>query len=101
VARYTEAELRANPNVPAVLIPALVGHGGWERLQRYVVIAQFPTLAAAAEHLGRGVAVAGSHIARLETDFDARLLIQKPLRCTEFGEDVLDAVHRLAEHGGP
>jgi len=101
VARHTEAELRHNPNVPTVLIPALIGHGGWERLQRYAVIAQFPTLTAAAEHLGRGVAVTGSHIARLEKDFGARLLIQKPLRCTEFGEEVLAAVHRLAELGGP
>lgn len=101
VTRHTEAELLAHPNVPTLLIPALVGHGGWERLQRYAVIAQFSTLTAAAEHLGRGVAVTGAHIARLEKDFGARLLDQRPLRCTEFGEDVLAAVHRLAEHGGP
>jgi hypothetical protein len=101
VARHTDAELRDNPNVPAILIPALVGHGGWERLQRFAVITQFPTLTDAGKHLGRGVAVTGHHIARLEKDFRARLLIQKPLRCTDFGEDVLAAVHHLAELGGP
>jgi DNA-binding transcriptional LysR family regulator len=101
VARHIEAELRAHPNVPGVLISALVGHGGWERLQRFAVIARFSTLTAAAEHLGRGVAVTGAHIARLEKDFGARLLTERPLRCTEFGEDVLAAVHQLAEHGGP
>ena len=101
VARHTDAELRDNPNVPAILIPALVGHGGWERLQRFAVITQFQTLTDAGKHLGRGVAVTGHHIARLEKDFRARLLIQKPLRCTDFGEDVLAAVHHLAELGGP
>lgn len=101
VARHTDIELRGNPNVPAILIPALVGHGGWERLQRFAVIAQFSTLTDAGKHLGRGVAVTGSHIARLEEDFGARLLTQKPLQCTNFGEEVLAAVHRLAELGGP
>lgn len=101
VARHTDAELRDNPKIPAILIPALAGHGGWERLQRFAVIAQFSTLTDAGKHLGRGVAVTGHHISRLEKDFRARLLIQKPLRCTNFGEDVLAAVHRLAELGGP
>lgn len=101
VTRHTDAELRDNPNVPAILIPALVGHGGWERLQRFAVITQFPTLTDAGKHLGRGVAVTGHHISRLEKDFRARLLTQKPLRCNDFGKDVLAAVHRLAELGGP
>ncbi|WP_348731082.1 TniQ family protein [uncultured Mycolicibacterium sp.] len=101
VTRHTDAELRDNPKIPAILIPALAGHGGWERLQRFAVIAQFSTLTDAGKHLGRGVAVTGHHISRLEKDFRARLLIQKPLRCTDFGEDVLAAVHRLAELGGP
>ncbi|CAN5555462.1 TniQ family protein [soil metagenome] len=101
VARHTEAELRTNPKVPAILIPALVGHGGWERLQRFAIIVQFRTLTEAGKHLGRGVAVTGSHIARLETDFRTRLLTQKPLQCTDFGNDVLAAVHRLADLGGP
>jgi hypothetical protein len=101
VARHTDAELRDNPKIPAILIPALAGHGGWERLQRFAVITQFPTLTDAGKHLGRGVAVTGQHIARLEHDFRARLLTQKPLRCTAFGEEVLAAVHRLAELGGP
>ncbi|MGQ9352627.1 TniQ family protein [Mycolicibacterium gilvum] len=101
VARHTDAELRDNPKIPAILIPALVGHGGWERLQRFAVITQFTTLTDAGKHLGRGVAVTGHHIARLEKDFRARLLTQKPLRCTDFGKDVLAAVHRLAELGGP
>ena len=101
VARHTDAELRDNPKIPAILIPALVGHGGWERLQRFAVITQFPTLTDAGKHLGRGVAVTGHHISRLEKDFRARLLIQKPLRCTDFGKDVLAAVHRLVELGGP
>ncbi len=101
VARHTDAELRHNPNVPAILIPALVGHGGWERLQRFAVITQSPTLTDAGKHLGRGVAVTGHHISRLEKDFRTRLLIQKPLRCTDFGEEVLAAVHHLAELGGP
>ncbi|MDZ4232627.1 MAG: hypothetical protein U1C73_02445, partial [Dietzia sp.] len=101
VTRHTDAELRDNPKIPAILIPALVGHGGWERLQRFAVITQFPTLTDAGKHLGRGVAVTGHHISRLEKDFRARLFIQKPLRCTDFGKDVLAAVHRLAELGGP
>ncbi len=66
VARHTDAELRDNPKIPAILIPALVGHGGWERLQRFAVITQFTTLTDAGKHLGRGVAVTGHHIARLE-----------------------------------
>jgi DNA-binding transcriptional LysR family regulator len=65
------------------------------------VITQFQTLTDAGKHLGRGVAVTGHHISRLEKDFRARLLIQKPLRCTDFGEEVLAAVHHLAELGGP
>ncbi len=101
VARHTDIELQGNPKVPAILIPALVGHGGWERLQRFAVIAQFSTLTEAGMHLGRGVALTGSQIKRLEKDFRARLLNQKPLRCTDFGEDVLAAVYRLIELGGP
>lgn len=29
VARHTRSELRANANVPSILVPALAGHGGW------------------------------------------------------------------------
>ncbi|QZY47028.1 TniQ family protein [Mycolicibacterium austroafricanum] len=101
VRRRTESQVRANPNVPDLLVPALVGHGGWERLQRFAIIAQFSTLTDAGHHLGINVAATGSCISRLEKDFRARLLVHGPLRCTAFGEEVLVAVAQLAEWGGP
>jgi hypothetical protein len=47
------------------------------------------------------LAITGAQIARLEKDFDTQLLTHKPLRCTEFGEHILAAVHQLAQPGGP
>jgi hypothetical protein len=45
------ADQVAAESVPPLLRPALAGVGGWQRLERFVVAARFPTLTAAARHL--------------------------------------------------
>ncbi|QZY47080.1 TniQ family protein [Mycolicibacterium austroafricanum] len=101
VGRRSEEQLKDNPQVPELLVPALIGHGGWERLQRFAIIAQYSTLTDAGHHLGINVAATGSCISRLEKDFRTRLLTHRPLRRTAFGDQVLDAIAELAASGGP
>lgn len=101
VCRRSEQQIKANPHVPSLLIPALIGHGGWERLQRFSVIAQFSTLAEAGQRLGITVPSTSGCVLRLERDFGARILERGPLRPTRFGDGVLAAVEKLAAFGGP
>ncbi|OBI68102.1 hypothetical protein A5664_11715 [Mycolicibacterium fortuitum] len=101
VARHTRADLIADHNIPAILIPALIGHGGWERLQRFVVIAQHHRYADAGHALGTGVPAVASTVNRLEHDFGHDLVLRSPIRLTNFGVNVLAATTELAHRGGP
>jgi hypothetical protein len=101
VARHSRAELIANDNVPAILVPALEGHGGWERLQRFAVIAHHPTLTAGGKELGVTVSSVEALKNRLEKDFGQQLMHVQPVRLTAFGERVFVAVTKLDDFGGP
>ncbi|QEN12936.1 LysR family transcriptional regulator [Mycolicibacterium sp. ELW1] len=99
--RRTRAELAANHIIPAVLVPALIGHGGWERLQRFAVIAQHHRFVDAGHVLGTNVPAVASTVQRLERDFGHDLVLRSPVRLTYFGTNVLAAITELAHHGGP
>jgi hypothetical protein len=101
VGRHTRAELVADHTIPAILVPALIGHGGWERLQRFAVIAQHHRFADAAHALGTTVPTVAGTVQRLERDFRHDLVLRSPVRVTRYGRRVLDAVTELAHRGGP
>jgi hypothetical protein len=44
-------DLAALARAPAVLRPALMGNGGWERLCRFAIASNYPSLLACAQHL--------------------------------------------------
>jgi hypothetical protein len=102
---YTAQALRANANVPPLLISALVGQGGWERLQHFVTIAQYPNYRLAAEALNLPTTTPGHQIGILECDLGKPLVEpgtdRKPLTITPFGRRVIAAVEQLAAAGGP
>ena len=74
--RYSATALMANRNVPKNLIPALVTQGGWERLQRLPVIAQYESLAAAERALRTGRAALGLQVSLVERDLGGSVLIR-------------------------
>ncbi|WP_165758123.1 TniQ family protein [Mycolicibacter kumamotonensis] len=100
VTRRTRTDLTADPAVPGILVPALIGHGGWERLQRFVVIAQHDRFLDAGHVLGTGVPAVAATVQRLERDFGHALVLRSPVRVTRFGERVVAAVTELAHRGG-
>lgn len=101
----TIEDLRANKSTPPLLLPALAGQGGWERLQRFVVIAGYPNFHSAATELGLHRTVLGQQVGHLERDLGGRLIEpsdgRRPMRITPFGQRVREAVLRFAADGGP
>jgi hypothetical protein len=95
----------ANRKVPKPLIPALVTQGGWERLQRLPVIAQYESLAAAERALRTGRAALGLQVSLVERDLGGSVLIRATQhteqRLTPLGQKVVAAVHTLQARGGP
>ncbi|MBX7133429.1 MAG: TniQ family protein [Fimbriimonadaceae bacterium] len=88
---------------PRILRPALAAIGGWRRLQRFVAVADYPSLTDAAGKLHLRQDVLTKQIAQLEADLAMKLLIRakgsQPMRLTPDGEKVLRAV-RAYENSG-
>jgi hypothetical protein len=101
----TATELAEKPYVPNLLMPALIGQGGWERLQRFADAAQYRSYTEAATALNVCHSSIGLQIRELQRDLRRPLVIpatdRTPMTLTRFGKKVLAAVHDLAEHGGP
>lgn len=96
----TPADLGPSRNdIPAILRPALATAGGWERLQRFAVAVDYPTLRAAASAQGLRVTSLIMQLKRLERDFDQLLLHRAKrgtaMRATAFGSKVATATRRL------
>ncbi|MBJ7336755.1 TniQ family protein [Mycolicibacterium sp.] len=86
-------DLAAVTRAPAVLRPALMGNGGWERLCRFVIASNFTSLSAAARHMGIVPSMLVVQINRIEHDLGETLLIRAqrghPMQLTAEGTRVL------------
>ncbi|MUL78966.1 TniQ family protein [Mycolicibacterium sp. CBMA 226] len=104
-ARRTAEELSANHDIPRILLLALAGRGGWERLQRFAAIVDYADYATAARELHASASVLALQMRILERDLGDRLLDRAdgthPMHITEFGLRVQRAVRHLASLGGP
>lgn len=102
---YSATALMADRTIPKALIPAVVTEGGWERLQRLPVIAQYESLAAAERALKRSHFTLGWQVSRIERDLGGPVLIRAtahtPHRLTPLGKKVVAAVQTLQARGGP
>ncbi|OBJ42542.1 hypothetical protein A5630_20755 [Mycolicibacterium mucogenicum] len=103
--RHSLDELRTNDKIPELLIPALVGIGGWERLMRFVSVLEYPSFSKAAQslHVSTGSVIVA--VLRLERDLGGRLVDRwqnsRPMRPTALGHRVQLAATRLHAAGGP
>jgi hypothetical protein len=101
---YSATALMADKTIPKALIPAVVTEGGWERLQRLPVIAQYESLAAAGRALKRGHFTLGWQVSRIERDLGGPVLIRATAhtaqRLTPLGTEVVAAVQSLQARGG-
>jgi hypothetical protein len=83
-------------DVPAVLLPALAGQCGWQRLERFASVLDYPSLLAAAAGMGIRVSSLGDQIRRIERDLGAPIINRAtsahPMTPTRFGEDIARAV---------
>jgi DNA-binding transcriptional LysR family regulator len=81
--------------VPEVLLSAVSGQGGRERLQRFATIIEYPNMRAAAAALNIHIGTVGSQIHRLERDLGAQLLdrdsTDHPMMPTPFGREIAQA----------
>jgi hypothetical protein len=89
-------DLVAIARMPAVLRPALMGRGGWERLCRFAIACKYPSLHACAQHLGVDRSMLAVQINRIERDLGETLLIRAqrghPMQLTAEGARVLAAI---------
>lgn len=87
----------AADNAPQLLRPALAGVGGWERLGRFVIATQFPTMTVAARHLGAPGLVL--QIERIEAELGFLLFVRaergRAMQLTDEGRQVLDAIRSM------
>jgi transposase-like protein len=83
-------------DAPTVLLPALAGQCGWQRLQRFASAVDYPNLIAAAAAMGVARSNVGAQIQRLEGDLGAPLINRATsthaMTPTRFGEDIARAV---------
>lgn len=91
------ADQVAAGSVPPLLRPALAGVGGWQRLERFVVAAQFPTMTAAARHLSAPALV--TQIERIEAELGFPLFVRaergRTMQVTDDGRRVLAAIRTV------
>ncbi len=102
----TAENLATNVAIPAVLLPALVGREGWERLQRFAIAAEYPSYVVAAQHLHCSAAILGQQVALLGARLGQPLVVlaagnKRPMALTNFGCTVQAAVRTLVAAGGP
>jgi transposase len=92
-------------NAPTIIRPALVGKGGWERLQRFSAAIHYPTLDRAANDLGIHISPLTSQVRRIERDLRTTLVVRaergRPMRLTADGARVAAAVMACESNGGP
>jgi transposase len=92
-------------NAPAIIRPALIGKGGWERLQRFSAAIHYRTLDDAASNLGIHLAPLTSQVRRIERDLGATLLARaergRPMQLTTYGARVVAAIKTCEKSGGP
>jgi AraC-like DNA-binding protein len=90
------ADQLAAESAPRLLRPTLAGVGGWQRLERFAIATQFPTMTAAAQHLRAPGLVL--QLERLEAELGFKLFARaergRPMQLTDNGQRVLAAVRR-------
>ncbi|WP_344036658.1 LysR family transcriptional regulator, partial [Mycolicibacterium alvei] len=95
---------RAADEAPDLIRPALLGIGGWERLERFAAATRYSTLTIAAEKLGVGQAALVSQINRIEREVGARLLNRaergRPMELTDVGVRVAASIRAWQRAGG-
>jgi hypothetical protein len=101
----TADDIVQKTDVPTILVPALIGQGGWERLQRFAAVAHYRSYAEAENQLNICRSTLGLQIRTMQRDLGRPLVIPatnyRPMRLTSFGTRVVTAVRALAEQGGP
>jgi hypothetical protein len=89
-------DLAVVARAPAVLRPALMGNGGWERLCRFAIASDYSSLRAAAEHLEIDPSMLVVQINRIERDLGETLLTRAQrghsMQLTVEGTRVLAAI---------
>ncbi len=92
---------KAARSAPPLLRPALAGIGGAERLARFAVASQYPTVTKAAAAMKLHQGVLQCQINRLAADLGGPLLTRAqrdhPMTTTPLGRRVLRAWHRWTE----
>ncbi|WP_371793549.1 LysR family transcriptional regulator [Streptomyces sp. NBC_01471] len=86
--RANERSLRTS----ALLRGALTSPAGWQRLEQSAAVPPYPTLRHAAQALGTTQPDLTAQIARLESDLGQTR--GRPMKPTQFGKRVADAVNR-------
>jgi len=83
-------------DAPEVLLPALSGQCGWQRLERFAAVVDCPSVSAAAAALNFPPSTLNAQMVRLETDLGGRLLnrarTSHPMTPTPFGDVIAQAV---------
>lgn len=90
---------------PAILRPALIGVGGWERLRRFADAAQYSTLTIAAGQLGLPPARLVTQLNRVERELGGKLLVRaergRPMKLTPLGAKIVGAVKECGLRDSP
>lgn len=93
----------AASNAPTIIRPALAAIGGWNRLQRFAVVANHRSLRDAQRELGIRQDVLTKQIGQIESELGMTLLIRarrgEPMQLTDDGRSVLEAI-RVFEASG-
>jgi len=91
---------KAAEQAPELIGPALIGVGGWERLERFSAAACYSTLTIAAEQLGIHQFTLINQINRIERDLGMKLLVRaergRSMGLTDAGERVLAAFRGMS-----
>lgn len=94
---------KAAARAPEVIRPALMGVGGWDRLERFAAAARYSTMTIAAEQLGIPQFTLVNQINRIERDLGMKLLLRaergRSMVLTDDGALVVAAVR--ARSGAP
>jgi len=97
------AKLSAN-QAPDILTPALIGIGGWERLQRFAKASRYPTLTIAANELRVNQFTLVNQINRIERELGTKLLERaergRPMRLNKEGSTVVRAIRAYERKQG-
>ena len=102
--RSTLAAERSAVQAPRILKPALIGIGGWERLQRFAKASEYPPLTSAATELRMGQFTLVNQINRIERELGTKLLERaqrgRPMRLNKEGSTVVRAIRAYERKQG-